>query len=82
MGLFGELPFDVLVLVPMTRWSRRNAYFDGLKYCGPVSSNPYNVLNLGIDNFMVDEPLPAEYKRDIPPKKRPWFLEEPRWVAY
>lgn len=69
MGYFSVLPFDILVMVPMTGWSRANPYFDGLKYCGNIAQNPYNVLNVGIDNFMyLDEPLPEEFRREAPPK--------------
>ena len=38
---------------------------------------------MGIDNFMENgQEIPEEFKRDAPVKKRPYFLEGPRWIEY
>jgi hypothetical protein len=86
MGFYGPVGWSELVYVPMTGWSKRNPYFDGLKYCGgSIAQNPYNVLNIGIDNFMEEEgeEIPEEFKREKPAERSlPKFLLGPRWIEY
>lgn len=85
--MYGDpVDFMTLVMTPMTGWSIRNAYFDGIKYCGSLAQNPYNMMNVGFDNFMEEgEEIPEEFKREsryYKPKPKPQWLEQPRWIEY
>lgn len=51
LGATGEFGVNEMIYVPATGWSKQNAYFDGLKYCGPVMQNPYNALNVDKKEF-------------------------------
>lgn len=63
MGYSDPIGWDVLIYVPLTGWSKTNAYFDGIKYNALTMQNPYNVLNCYTDDFwkpdMVEDPRPV-----------------------
>ena len=56
-GLLGKIDYDVLLYTPFTGWSQQNTHFDGIKYCGPISMNPFNPLNMDDDTIWQKETL-------------------------
>jgi hypothetical protein len=53
MCITTPLIWDHLVMTPVSGWSTENAYFDGIKYCGPLMQNPCNPLNMEQDDFLT-----------------------------